>query len=79
MVPERFTITVADGHGDRIDDVVVRIEATGVHVEKVLSAIGVIIGSADPDRRRALAEIEGVACVEPDRTVRLPPPDSEVQ
>ena len=76
---DKITITVADGHGDRIDEVVARLEAAGVQVQRVLEAIGVIVATVDPERRHALGEIEGVASIEQDRTVQLPPPDSDVQ
>ncbi|MET0190870.1 MAG: hypothetical protein ABW212_17850 [Pseudonocardia sediminis] len=76
---EKVTISVADGHVDRIDEVVARLEAAGVQVEKVLRAVGVITGSCEESGMQALGVLDGVGSVEKDRTVQLPPPDSDVQ
>jgi hypothetical protein len=78
-VPEKITISVTDDAIDRIDEVVAALEGGGMHVEQVLRPIGVITGSADMQRVQALGAVAGVASVEPQRTVRLPPPDSDVQ
>lgn len=78
-MPEKITISVADDAIDRIDEVVAALEAGGLHVEQVLRPIGVITGSVDTLRVHALGSVAGVAAVEPQRTVQLPPPDSDVQ
>ncbi|MDQ4118642.1 MAG: ketohydroxyglutarate aldolase [Actinomycetota bacterium] len=75
---ERVVITVS-GDDRPIAGVAARLEAAGVTVEKVLDAVGVIVGTVAEDGVRALAEIEGVGAVEKDREIRLPPPDSDVQ
>ncbi|MEQ3553797.1 hypothetical protein WIS52_25260 [Pseudonocardia nematodicida] len=74
---ERVLVSVADGH--EIDDVVAACTSAGMRVEKVLRAVGVVVGTCDGDRTTALSEVTGVGSVEPDREVRLPPPDSDVQ
>lgn len=74
---ERILVTVSDD--GTIADVVARLEAAGVTVEKVLEAIGVIVGTVHGNGIRALAEIPGVGAVERDRPIQLPPPDSDVQ
>jgi hypothetical protein len=76
---EKITISVADDAIDRIDEVVTALESGGMHVEQVLRPIGVITGSVDTQRVHALGNVAGVAAVEPQRTVQLPPPDSDVQ
>lgn len=78
-MPERITISVADGHLERIDEVVARLQEAGVAVEKVLRAVGVIVGSVEEAGMAALGVLDGVGSVEKDRTVQLPPPDSDVQ
>jgi hypothetical protein len=78
-VPEKITISVADDAIDRIDEVVAALEDGGMHVDQVLRPLGVITGSVDTQRVQALGAVSGVAAVEPQRTVQLPPPDSEVQ
>jgi hypothetical protein len=78
-VPEKITISVADDAIDRIDEVVAALENGGMQVDQVLRPLGVITGSVDTQRVQALGAVPGVAAVEPQRTVQLPPPDSDVQ
>ena len=78
-MPEKITISVADDAIDRIDEVVAALEDGGMQVDQVLRPLGVITGSVDTQRVQALGAVAGVASVEPQRTVRLPPPDSDVQ
>lgn len=76
---EPITVSVADEHLDRIDELVSRLEAGGMHVDQVLRPIGVITGRVDAEQLHALGALTGVAAVERQRTVQLPPPDSDVQ
>jgi hypothetical protein len=78
-VPEKITISLADDAIDRIDEVVAALEDGGMQVDQVLRPLGVITGSVDTQRVQALGAVAGVAAVEPQRTVQLPPPDSDVQ
>jgi hypothetical protein len=78
-MPEKVTVSVADDAVDRIDEVVTALEHGGLHVEQVLRPLGVITGSVDTQLVHALGNVAGVAAVEPQRTVQLPPPDSDVQ
>jgi hypothetical protein len=78
-MPEKITVSVADDAVDRIDEVVAALEHGGMSVEQVLRPIGLITGSVDTQRVQALGSVAGVAAVEPQRTVQLPPPDSGVQ
>ena len=79
-MPEKITISVADDALDRIDEVVAALESGGLHVEQVLRPLGVITGSVeDTQRVQALGAVTGVAGVEPQRRVQLPPPESDVQ
>jgi hypothetical protein len=78
-VPEKITVSVTDDALDRIDEVVAALENGGMHIDQVLRPIGVITGEADTQRVQALGAVAGVAAVEPQRTVQLPPPDSDVQ
>jgi hypothetical protein len=66
------TVTVDDAHVGAIDQLADRLRAAGMDVEQVLHPVGVITGSAPPDWE-ALADLDGVAAVEPQRTFRLPP------
>ncbi|TQM13967.1 ketohydroxyglutarate aldolase [Pseudonocardia kunmingensis] len=78
-MPEKITVSVADDALDRIDDVVTALEGGGMRVEHVLRPLGVITGSAEDTQLQALGAVTGVAAVEPQRTVQLPPPESDVQ
>jgi hypothetical protein len=78
-MPEQITVSVADDAIGRIDEVVTALENGGMHIDQVLRPIGVITGSVDTQHVRALGSVAGVAAVEPQRTVQLPPPDSDVQ
>ncbi|ALE78374.1 hypothetical protein [Pseudonocardia alni] len=63
----RLLVSVADGHV--ADDVARACAAAGLQVEKVLTGVGVVVGTCDdPD---ALRGVTGVAAVEPDREVHL--------
>ncbi|MCU1663319.1 MAG: hypothetical protein QOI36_5241 [Pseudonocardiales bacterium] len=67
------TVTVDDNHLAVIDELAERLRTAGMDVEQVLGPIGVITGSAPPGWE-ALVDLDGVAGVEPQRTMRLPPP-----
>ncbi|WP_433558622.1 hypothetical protein ACQPWY_09155 [Pseudonocardia xinjiangensis] len=69
------TVTADDAHLDELDRLADRLRAAGMEVEQVLEPVGVITGSAPPGWE-SLADLDGVAAVEPGRTVRLPPPDA---
>ncbi|HET6260337.1 hypothetical protein [Pseudonocardia sp.] len=71
--PIPVTVTVDDAHLAAIDELAARLRAAGMDVEQVLAPVGVITGSA-PSGWEALADLDGVAGVEPQRTMRLPPP-----
>jgi hypothetical protein len=78
-VHQKVTISVADDAIDRIDEVVAALKSGGLHVEQVLRPIGVITGTVEGQQVQALGGVSGVSAVEPQRTVQLPPPDSDVQ
>jgi hypothetical protein len=73
------TVTVDDGHLDRIEEVAAHLRSSGMQVDQVLNEIGVISGSVPDDRRQLLKTVTGVQSVEDAATVQLPPPESPVQ
>ncbi len=79
MTSVRISVCVRDDHLDVIDEVVRRLEGAGVEVDQVLRPLGVITGSAPAPGWRAIGQLAGVASVEAQRQVRLPPPDADVQ
>lgn len=77
MDTERVTVTVDEEHVSSIGDVAAELRGRGMQVEQVLGGIGVVTGrSADP---AALREVAGVASVDAEVSVQIPPPDHDVQ
>jgi hypothetical protein len=73
-------VLVDDEHRSGIDDVAAELSRAGLRVGKTLPGTGVITGSvADAGVTEALRGVAGVAAVEVNRTVQLPPPDAPVQ
>jgi hypothetical protein len=73
----RVIVSVADD-GD-LAEVAAALVRAGLAVTEVLAGAGVVTGTADGAAVAALAAVPGVADVETEREVRLPPPDSPVQ
>ncbi len=73
------TVTVADSHLGRVEDVARRLRDAGMEVEQVLATIGVITGTLPAAQLAALASIEGVAAVDEQTRFQIPPPDADVQ
>lgn len=71
--PTPVTVTIDDDHLGVIDELAEQLRAAGMDVEQILGPVGVITGSAPPGWE-AFADLDGVAAVEPQRTMRLPPP-----
>ena len=74
---EQITVTVAADVDAEV--VAEQLRAAGMTVEQVLAAIGVITGTVAAEQRAALADVPGVLAVESEQTLRIPPPDSEIQ
>ncbi|MEV5409784.1 hypothetical protein AB0K60_13215 [Thermopolyspora sp. NPDC052614] len=76
----RVNIVVDTG---RFDSVVQAVRQAGVTVDDRSPAIGVVSGRITGDDTdaaiAAISAIDGVVAVEPERTIRLPPPESEIQ
>jgi hypothetical protein len=74
------TVTVADAHVARIDDLAGRLREAGMEVDGVLGAIGVITGSLPAEQPLAsIARLPGVAAVERQQAFKIAPPDADVQ
>jgi hypothetical protein len=76
---KNILVTVADASRHDIDAVAQRLTAAGMQVGRVLPSTGVISGSVADHLRPGLGLVDGVAAVESDGGVQLPPPDSEIQ
>lgn len=75
----RISVTVDDGHRDEMDAVVAALTASGMQVERVLGSLGMVIGQAPSGAQSALLAVPGVASVDEQLRVQLPPPDAPVQ
>ena len=74
-----ITVTVADSHLGAMEDVVERLQARGMRVDRVLYSVGVITGCA-PDREcSALGAVTGVGSVAEQQQFRVPGPGAEIQ
>jgi hypothetical protein len=67
-------ISVTDDSLSRMPEVVAALRAAGLVVDDVLEALGMVTGSIDPEAFGSLAAVPGVAEVERQRVIRLPPP-----
>ncbi|WP_422116612.1 hypothetical protein [Brachybacterium sp. UNK5269] len=77
MAIEHVSVTVDEEHLVGVREVAARLAERGLEVESVLETLGIVTGTTnDPVALRA---VEGVASVDRDRGVQLPPSDSEVQ
>ena len=65
----RVLVSVAPGHEP--DDVAAACAAAGLQVEKVLHAVGVVVGTCDDEHPPDLAGLPGVGGVDPDGEVHL--------
>lgn len=74
-----YTITVADDHVDRIDEVADQLRSQGIEVESVLADLGLITVEADPSSARRVTALEGVESVAEGPNYQLPPPDAPIQ
>ena len=63
---ELVTVTVADDHRDRLDDVVAALRAAGATVTQVLPALGLVSVACPDGERPRLEAVPGVEAVEAD-------------
>jgi len=79
MNTQNIVITVDEENWDRIKQVAAELSQAGLKVKEIHETIGIITGSVSVSLRSKLTDIKGVAAVEDERTVQLPPPDSKIQ
>jgi hypothetical protein len=73
------TVAVKEHYKDRISEVVRNLQSAGMNVERSMEQLGLITGSIDPKKVKALSQVEGVLHVESAREFQLPPPESDIQ
>jgi hypothetical protein len=77
LVP--VVVAVDDVRRSDLAAVVDALRDAGLRVGEVLTAAGVVTGTADSERIPSLSAVPGVVSVGAARTIGLPPPDSSVQ
>ena len=79
MSDVNLLISVDDNHMDRIPQVVQKLQSAGLNVEQSMEQIGVVTGSCDQAKVKALSQIEGVSHIESSRKYQVAPPNSDIQ
>ena len=70
---DKVVVSVADDSLAHLPTVVAALRDAGMVVQDVLAGLGVVTGSVAPGAGDLLGAVPGVAHVEVDRAVRLPP------
>lgn len=76
---DKIAVTVRDDQLPHINELADRLRAAGMQVDQVFQTIGVITGSVTRLQRVLIETMPGVAAVEDQTSVQLPPPDADVQ
>lgn len=64
-------ITIQDADIPNIQIIASRLETAGLHLEGVLSGVGVVTGTVQPDLLTKLRRIEGVLAVEKSDSIQI--------
>jgi hypothetical protein len=75
----KLSVSVSDEHRHRFNEVVKNIKKAGMKVEQQLHNLGIVTGSIDDEKLNLLHRVEGVAGVEEERDIQIPPPESNIQ
>ena len=75
----KVLVGVDDEHIDDLAGMIDRLKAAGMQVEDAMETLGTVTGSVESTKLETVRAIEGVSEVEPSRTFKLAPPDSDVQ
>jgi hypothetical protein len=73
---QSLIITVSKDHP--ILDVARDLKASGLEVEGILDAVGIVTGRAHPKSIARLRKVRGVADVSPDHKIDIGPPDAPI-
>ena len=79
MAAEKVNVTVDERYQDRFAEVVKRAKKAGLKVDQELDSIYILTGSIDSEKVDKLRAVRGVAAVESDSDIQLPPPNSPIQ
>jgi hypothetical protein len=69
MAKVTLLVSVDDEHFELLDDVAERLKKAGMEIGDRLYEIGVITGSANAEKVKALSGVAGVANIEPSQKV----------
>ncbi|CCH29260.1 hypothetical protein ABZ816_35425 [Actinosynnema sp. NPDC047251] len=70
---DKVVVSVADDSLSQLTAVVAALREAGLEVDDVLEALGMVTGSIAPEALGTLKDVPGVADVERQRVLRLPP------
>lgn len=79
MPKVKLSLSIDDQHLPRFSELVREAEKAGLKVENKHKDIGVVTGSIDSEKIDSLRNVEGVAHVEEERKIQIPPPESDIQ
>lgn len=72
----RINVVVDD---ERFDAVKEALTESGVEIDEEQRTIGTVAGRVGSDQVDEIARLDGVLAVEPEETIQLPPPESDLQ
>ena len=76
---DEVMVSVAEDHLHEMSAVLTGLQQAGLVVNDVQEALGTVTGSIDADAIGRLETVPGVAVVERQRGIQLPPPDAGLQ
>lgn len=79
MSQVQVSISVERAYLPQIEQISQQLQSFGMNVEQILSSIGVISGSIEPDKLNSLYQIKGVQNIESQQSYQLAPPNSDLQ
>ncbi len=79
MSGQKVSVAVANDHLDKFQEVARKAREAGLEVDEEMPDLGLLTGTVAPEKLGALQRIKGIRAVETQRTIRVPPPNSDVQ
>jgi hypothetical protein len=79
MSDDKVNVLIDDSYRDRFDEVVGRARAAGLRIDQLLQESGVMTGAINPAKRRDLELVQGIAAVETQQEIHVPPPERDIQ
>ena len=76
---KRIEVTVVVVAGNDLDEVCYELCLRGMSAASILPEVGVISGEVDSDLLVELKTVPGVLAVQGGKTVKIAPPDSDIQ